>query len=156
VNPRTDSVRTLRGCIVLAKGNDRVHHDFPLSVFPEILVRRERLSENIFAKSSVILDSTGTTSGLMHNNLMMTCENRNVILIYLCLPEATRGLDEKFGTFFQARVIILEGKYTSDQKSQKDIYFYDFFFVKIINFTRLIFYTYINELHKSSTKNINE
>jgi len=120
VNPRTDSVRTLRGCIVLAKGNDRVHHDFPLSVFPEILVRRERLSENIFAKSSVISDSTGTTSGLMHNNLMMTCENRNVILIYLCL-------DEKFGTFFQARVIILEGKYTSDQKSQKDIYFYDFF-----------------------------
>jgi len=82
VNHRTDSVRTLRGCIVFPKGNDRVHHDL-LLCFPEILARRERLSENIFARSPVTSDSTGTTSGLIHNNLMMTCENRNVILISL-------------------------------------------------------------------------
>lgn len=99
VNPRTDSVRTLWGCIPLG---GTMYHDFPFSVFPEIPARCERLSENIFARSPVTSDRTGTTSGLMHNNLMMTCENRNVILIYLCLPGAARGV-EKLGTSFQAR-----------------------------------------------------
>lgn len=101
MNPRTDSVRTLRDVSLPPKGNGPVYHDFPLSVFPEILVRRERLSENIFTRSPVISDPTGTTSGFMHNNLMMTCENRNVILIYLCLPGAARGLGEKLGTSFR-------------------------------------------------------
>lgn len=102
VNPRTDSVRTLRGCIVPLRGNDPVYHDFPLSVFPEFLAWRERLSENIFARSSVISNPTGTTSGLMYNNLMVTCKNRNVILIYLCLPGERRSRGEKLGTLFQA------------------------------------------------------
>lgn len=93
MNPRTDSVRTLRDVSFPPEGNDPVHHhDFLLSVFPEILARRERLSENIFARSPVISDPTGTTSGLMHNNLMMTCESRNVILIHLCLAAEQRAV----------------------------------------------------------------